>query len=176
MWAWNICVSFTDKKKKGHNKLGVGKQKSPCKTSEGQGAGQAMPWCLVRGCIRLRAWWHLVWEMMQHLMFPSRTTLIKEKLIPNLACLSHGAHWRTFADRRKLTIGSVVSYPPKSHGMSVLQNTGAPDARSASESAPSAAAIAVQQETFNPHSSFIEGSKCSACWQFKGLAVQHRNS
>lgn len=80
------------KKKKGHNELGVGKQNSPCKTSEGQGAGQAMPWCLVRGCIRLRAWWHLVWEMMQHLMFPSRTTLIKEKLIPNLACLSHGAH------------------------------------------------------------------------------------
>lgn len=85
-----------------------------------------------------------MWEMTQHLLFPSMSPLIKEKPIPSLACLSHGTHCCAFAERRKLTISSVVSYMPKSHGMSVLQKNVAPDAGSACESAPSAAATAVQ--------------------------------
>lgn len=129
----------TKKKKGGFDKPGDRKQNSPCKSSavgEGQGAGQAMLWCLVRGCIWLRAWWHLLWEMTQHLLFPSTSTLMKEKLFPNLACLSHGAHWCAFAERRKLTMGLVLSYLPKPHRVSVLQNKVAPSARSASVNLP----------------------------------------
>lgn len=70
--------------------------------------------------------------MTQHLLFPSMSTLIKEELIANLACLSHGAHCCALAERRKLTVGSGVSSLPKSHGiLAVLQNKVAPDASSA---------------------------------------------
>lgn len=44
--------------------------------------------------------WHLPWEIAQHLLLPAISTLIKEKLFPNLICLYHGAHWRTVAERK----------------------------------------------------------------------------
>lgn len=66
----------------------------------------------------------MAWEITQHLLFRAIFILIKEKLIPNLICLSPGARWRAF--------GSMVSYLPKSGGMFVLQNNVAPTARWAS--------------------------------------------